>query len=121
MQHFSKLRVWRQAHEWVLSIYRLTRRFPAEERYGLTAQLRRAATSVPGNLAEGSRRRTVPDYGKFVNIAEGSLAECEYFLMLACDLGYADTTQHLSTAREIAKMLYGLRDALSSSQRGSQA
>src|SRR5215470_7007719 len=88
MQRFTDLRVWQKGHAFVLQVYRLTKNFPAEERYGLTSQLRRAALSVPTNIAEGSKRQTNAEYARFLNIAEGSLAESEYLLMVSRDLGY---------------------------------
>jgi len=78
----------------------------------LTTQLRRAAISVPTNIAEGSRRQHAPDFARFLNIAEGSLAELEYLLMLPRDLAYADQhalVPHIAEAREIARMLHALR------------
>jgi len=90
----------------------LTKTFPPEERYGLTSQLRRAALSVPTNVAEGSKRLTNPEYARFLNIAEASLAETEYLLMVSRDLGYltpAVTKPVLVEAGEIAKMLHTLR------------
>lgn len=112
MQPFTELKVWQRSHALVLKLYPLTLAFPAEERYGLTAQLRRAAISVPTNIAEGSKRRNRHDFARFLNIAEGSLAEVEYLLMLSRDLGYvseATTTPHLAEVTEISRMLHGLR------------
>ena len=114
MQHFTKLRAWAHAHQWVLAIYRETRSFPVDERYGVTAQLRRAASSVPANIAEGSKRRTDADFARFVNIAEGSLSEAEYHLILARDLGYLDPSELLEQVNELGKMLNGLRERLNS-------
>ncbi len=97
----------------MLHVYRLTKSFPPDERYGLTSQLRRAVLSVPTNIAEGSKRHTNPEYARFLNIAEGSLAETEYLLMVSRDLGYlsaATTTPALAEAEEIARMLNGLRN-----------
>jgi four helix bundle protein len=88
VQRFTQLKVWQEAHALVLAIYPLTSRFPADERFGLTSQLRRAAASVPSNIAEGSKRRSTRDYAHFLNIAESSLVEVEYFLILSRDLGY---------------------------------
>jgi four helix bundle protein len=113
MQRFTDLIVWQRSHALVLQVYRLTKSFPYEERFGLTSQLRRAVLSVPTNIAEGSKRQTNPEYARFLNIAEGSLAETEYLLMVSRDLGYlsaATTTPALAEAEEIARMLNGLRN-----------
>ena len=112
MQPFTDLQIWQRSHGLVLGIYELTRSFPIEERYGLASQLRRAVTSVPTNIAEGSRRQHRQDFARFLNIAEGSLAEVEYLLLVTKDLGYAtpDTVRgHLDEANEIARMLYAFR------------
>ena len=105
MQHFSKLAVWQRSHQLVLEIYRLTRNFPPEERFGVTSQLRRAAISAPTNIAEGSKRRQPRDFGHFLNIAEGSLAEVQYLLILTKDLGYVDEKTANSLAAEIDEIL----------------
>ena len=97
----------------MLHVYRLTKSFPPDERYGLTSQLRRAVLSVPTNIAEGSKRHTNPEYARFLNIAEGSLAETEYLLMVSRDLGYltaAITNPTLAEAEKIAKILNSLRE-----------
>ena len=112
MQHFRELKVWQKSHALVLNLYQLTKRFPADERFGLTSQLRRAAVSVPTNIAEGTKRLGKQDYARFLNIAEGSLSETEYLLTLSCDLGYLQkqgTAKPLSEVSEIARMLYALR------------
>ena len=83
--------VWRKAHEFVLGVYRLTAEFPKHEWFGLSSQLRRAAVSIAANIAEGFRRRGRPDKARFMNLAESSLDECQYYLMLAKDLGYGET------------------------------
>jgi len=113
MQRFTDLIVWQRSHALVLQVYRLTKSFPSDERFGLTSQLRRAVLSVPTDIAEGSKRQTNPEYARFLNIAEGSLAETEYLLMVSRDLGYlsaATTTPALAEAEEIARMLNGLRN-----------
>jgi len=112
MQRFTDLKVWQQAHALVLAIYPLTARFPAEERFGLTSQLRRAAVSVPSNIAEGSKRVSNPEYAHYLNIAEGSLAETEYQLILSRDLGYAAgaaVEPLFAQIAELARMLHALR------------
>ncbi|MEM6288553.1 MAG: four helix bundle protein, partial [Bacteroidota bacterium] len=91
MQPFQNLRVWQDAHALTLDVYRASRLFPADERFGLTNQLRRAASSVGANLAEGSSRRTDADFARFVQIAVGSVSEVENHLLLARDLGYLDS------------------------------
>src|ERR1700733_7466309 len=92
MKRFTDLMVWQRSHALVLQVYRLTKTFPSDERFGLTSQLRRAVLSVPTNIAEGSKRLTNPEYARFLNIAEGSLAETEYLLMVSRDLGYLSPT-----------------------------
>jgi four helix bundle protein len=95
----------------VLQLCHLTANFPAEERFGLTSQIRRSATSTPTNIAEGSKRRTNAEYARFLNIAEGSLA-AEYLLLLARDIGYLLADQAaplLAEVDEIARMLHHLR------------
>jgi four helix bundle protein len=84
---FQDLIVWAKAHEFVLRVHKFTTAFPRQESYGLCSQMRRAAVSVPGNIAEGFRRHSVNDKIRFMNIAEGSLEECRYHLILARDLG----------------------------------
>lgn len=112
MQRFTDLKVWQRSHALVLKGYGLTSLCPSEERYGLSAQLRRAILSVPTNIAEGSKREGRQDYARFLNIAEGSLAEAEYLLMVAKDLGYLGQeaiVPAMAEIKEIASMLHGLR------------
>ena len=82
-RHYKDLVAWQRSHEFTLAIYKQTQRFPADERYGLTSQLRRAAYSTPANISEGSGRETNKDYLRFLIIALSSLKETEYFLLLA--------------------------------------
>ena len=96
MQRFNDLKVWQRSHALVLEVYRRTASFPDGERFGLISQLRRAAVSVPTNIAEGSKRQRSQDYARFLNIAEGSLAEVEYLLLLSRDLA---TSPQRSTRR----------------------
>ena len=103
MQRFTELEVWRRSHSLVLEIYRLTQSFPSEEKFGLTSQIRRAAVSVATNIAEGSKRVARPDYARFLNISEGSLAETQYLLMVSRDLGYLSGTVHDSTKRALPR------------------
>ena len=112
MQRYTELKVWERSHALALAVYRQSASFPEQERFGLTAQLRRAAVSVPANIAEGSKRQGAQDFARFLNIAEGSLAETGYLLLLARDLGYLDAAAAknlLAEVDEIAAMLHALR------------
>ena len=112
MQRFTDLKVWQRSHALTLEIYRFRATFPTDERFGLVSQLRRAAVSVPTNIAEGSKRQSSPDYARFLNIAEGSLAETEYLLLLSRDLGYLkhEACEHpLAEVADVARMLHALR------------
>jgi len=112
---FEDLLVWQRSMALVREIYRITARFPSDERFGLTAQLRRAAVSIPSNIAEGHERSSTPDYIRFLTIAEGSLAEARTQLMIGCDLGYCTRTDIQPTLNEMAeikRMLYALRRSL---------
>ena len=90
---YQDLRVWKQGMQISKSIYLLTNSFPKHESYGLTSQLRRAATSIPANIAEGHARSSTKEYLKFLSIALGSLAECETFLILSQELGYSSSEE----------------------------
>ena len=112
MQSFEKLKVWERSHRLVLAVFRATKAFPREERFEMTSQLRRAVASVPTNIAEGTKRQTARDYARFLNIAEGSLAETRYLLILARDLGYGPPETFadlLDEANGIGRMLNALR------------
>jgi four helix bundle protein len=102
---FQSVQVWQKAHAWVLGVYRLTEKFPKHELFGLTSQLRRAAVSVPANIAEGFRRASIPEKLRFYNIAQGSLEECRYYLILANDLEYGATGILSGELEEVSKML----------------
>jgi four helix bundle protein len=102
---FEDVELWRKAHAWVLAIYRFTEVFPKHELFGLTSQLRRAAVSVPANFAEGFKKRGLADKVRFYNIAQGSLEECRYYLILARDLRYGDSGALIVALEEISKML----------------
>lgn len=102
---FEDVDIWKKAHAFVLDVYRLTEGFPKHELFGLTSQLRRAATSVPANFAEGFRKATKPDKLRFYGISLSSLEESRYYLRLAKDLSYADTIKLREQLEEISKML----------------
>ena len=109
---FQQLEVWQKAHSLVLAIYLMTRDFPKCEHYGLTSQMRRAAVSVPANIAEGFVKRGKADKVRFNNIAQGSLEETRYFLVLSHDLEYSDTTGLLAQVDEVSRMLEGYVSAV---------
>src|SRR5271169_4765455 len=109
---FQDQLVWQKAHRFVLEIYALTATFPKPETYGLSLQMRRAAVSIPANIAEGFRRRGKADKARFMNIAEGSVEECRYFLILAKDLGYGDTDKLAATLEEVSRLLCAYASAI---------
>jgi four helix bundle protein len=88
MQNYKELKVWGKAHEFTLRVYEVTKLFPKDEFYSLTNQLRRAASSVPANIAEGCGKNSQLDFANFLNIALGSSNEAEYYLILSRDLNY---------------------------------
>ncbi|HEX8000120.1 MAG TPA: four helix bundle protein [Pyrinomonadaceae bacterium] len=102
---FQHLIVWQKAHQFVLAVYHYSDYFPQKEVYSLTSQLRRAAFSIPANIAEGFRERTKADRVRYLNIAQGSLEECRYYLILAKDLGYGDNQQLMPQLEEVSKLL----------------
>ncbi len=107
--HFQQLEAWQEAHKLVLMVYQVTKGFPGEERYGLVAQMRRAAVSIPANIAEGFKRRGIQDKVRFYNIAEGSLEELKYFFILSKDLGYLTSSDDLMAQSEtVGRLLNGL-------------
>jgi len=115
MFHYSKLHVWQRSHKLVLDVYRASQSFPDAERYGLTSQLRRAALSVPTNIAEGSKRVAPKEYARFLNIAEGSLSETQYLILVGRDLGYIPkelARRYLGETSELLRMLHGLREKI---------
>ncbi len=108
MQDFRALKVWEKAHELTLEVYRSTARFPSNELYGLTNQIRRAAASIPSNIAEGCGRSGGADFARFLQIAMGSASELEYHLLLAGDLEFLGTeasNRLMGDAIEIKRML----------------
>ena len=112
---FRDLEVWKRAHSLALDVYRVTEGFPDRERFGITAQLRRSSTSVPANIAEGFGRKTTKDFLRHLAIANGSLEETRYFLILSCDLGFlrrADLARLEHDCDAVAMMLSALRRSL---------
>lgn len=112
---FQDLIVWQKSHQLVLLIYQYSETFPNKEMFGLTSQLRRAAISVPANIAEGFKKRGRLDKIRYLNIAHGSLEECRYYLILAKDLNYGDTGQIKEKVEEVSKLI----DAYSKAIRNS--
>lgn len=115
MKTFRDLKVWHKAHQIVLKIYKITKNFPTEEKFGLTAQIRRSASSIPTNIVEGFKRRSKKEYAYFLNLADSSLEETKYQIILAFDLKYiteTDFKQLEESCNEIGKMLYGLQNKL---------
>lgn len=102
---FEDLVVWKRAHQWVLDIYKFTQNFPKTEMFGITSQLRRAAVSIPANIAEGFKKRGKQDKARFMNIAQGSVEECRYYLILAGDLHYGEVRELRIKLEEVSKLL----------------
>ena len=120
VEGYEQLQVWERSHALALQVYKLTRNFPKSELYGLTAQLRRAVTAIPTNIAEGSARASRREYLQFCYIARGSLAEARYLLRLAHDLDYLSTSDFESTLEacdNIVRMLNGLMRFLGKARR----
>ena len=108
MQNYKDLKVWERAHQFTLAVYEITKTFPKEEIYSLTNQLRRAASSIPANIAEGCGKNTRAELAHFLNISLGSANETEYFLILSNDLKYLNATSFnnlFSAINEIKAML----------------
>ena len=108
MRDFRELKVWEKAHRLTLQVYRMTKNFSFDEGFGLTVQLRRAAASVPTNIAEGCGRDSERELARFMSIAAGSASEVEYQLLLACDLNYIqdETYRELNQqVNEVKRML----------------
>ena len=111
VRHYRDLLVWQKALTWVELVYAESGSWPSDERFGLISQVRRAAVSVPSNIAEGCARRSTPEFLRFLSIARGSLAEVETQLILAQRLAYIEEielTRLLEAADEISRMLSGL-------------
>lgn len=102
---FRDLIVWQKAHELVLDVYQVTQSFPKDEMYALTSQIRRSTMSVAANIAEGFKKTSSRDKIRIYNIAQGSLSETEYFLLLSQDLRYGDMKELLGKADEVGRIL----------------
>ena len=109
---FRDLIVWQKAHEFVLRTYELTKQFPREELYCLVPQMRRAAISIPANIAEGFKKRGLADKNRFFNTSQGSLEESRYYLVLSEDLGYGLSTTLEPLLEDISRLLIGYTQAV---------
>ena len=115
---FEELLVWQKAHSFVLRVYRLTSEFPKSEQFGLTSQFRRATVSIPANIAEGYKKKGKPDKLRFFNIAQGSLEECRYYIILSRDLNYIsdkDAKELTSELIEVSVLLNSYCNAIAQS------
>lgn len=116
-EKFWGLRVFKEAHQLVLLVYRLTKAFPPDERYGLVPQMRRAVVSVVANIVEGSKRKSAKDRIHFHTTSDASLEELKYYVYLSKELGYLDESAYsnlLERCRTVGKMLFGLSRSLRS-------
>ncbi len=107
---FQDLIVWQKAHHFVLEVYEVTKSFPKDELFGLISQIRRAVISVPANIVEGRKKKTIPHQASFINIAESSLEEVKYYLILSKDLNYINEEKYkhlFEKAEEIGKLING--------------
>lgn len=115
MEKFKQLKVWQKARTLILEVYKITKDFPDEEKFGLVNQMRRAAISVAANIAEGSRRKSVKDRKHFHNMANASLEELKFYFVICYDLGYIKKVsgeELTSLSREVGRMLYYLNKKL---------
>lgn len=104
MQNYKDLKVWEKAHRFTLEVCQVTKKFPKEEIYGLTSQLRRASSSVAANIAEGCGKNTKNDFANFLNISLGSSIEAEYFILLAKDLNYISSEEHEVLTKQVNEL-----------------
>ena len=105
---FTDLIVWQKAHEFVLEVYKVTRDYPMEERFALCSQFQRTAVSIPANIAEGYKKLSKADKLRFLNISQGSLEECRYYIILSRDLSYISVkinNELTGTLEEVSKLL----------------
>jgi four helix bundle protein len=119
LKDFRDLNVWQKSHALVLAVFKASQRFPREELYSLTSQLRRAAASVPANISEGCGRGSDPEFGRFLQMAMGSASETEYHLLLANDLHYLDETAFKELTRDVVEVKRMLASLLGKVKGGS--
>lgn len=111
---YHKLLVWQRAHEFVKDVYGVTKKFPKEEQFGIVSQLQRAAVSVAANIVEGQAKHSQRDFKRFLWIARGSLAECEYFLELSRDLGFISEKEYCEIDEERGEVSFLLNKFMKS-------
>lgn len=109
---FEDLVLWQKSHALVLANYKISASFPRNEDFGLTSQFRRAAVSIPANIAEGFAKESVADKARYLNIAQASLEEVKYYLILINDLGYGDTREVKEQANEVGRILNAYRNSV---------
>lgn len=122
MRSHEKLDVWRKSVDFVVKIYRMTEKFPSDERFGLTSQIRRASVSIPANIAEGAARESDKEFLRFLSIAQGSASEVETELLIANRLGFLPDENHIAARAaldEIGRMAMGLANHLKRKSRPS--
>ncbi len=117
MRDYKKLIVWERAHLLAVNVYKITKRFPKEELYGITSQIRRAVISIPTNIVEGSGRQTSKEFSRYLSIAAGSASEVEYLIMLSKELAFINEQESnplLTEIDEIKKMLHSFQIKINS-------
>ncbi len=117
MRDYKKLIVWERAHLLAVNVYKITKRFPKEELYGITSQIRRAVISIPTNIVEGSGRLTSKEFSRYLSIAAGSASEVEYLIMLSKELAFINEQESnplLTEIDEIKKMLHSFQIKINS-------
>src|ERR1700685_1169594 len=105
MRNYRDLKVWERAHTLTLEVYKSTRCFPSDERFGLTSQIRRSCSSIPANLAEGCGRRSDGEMARYVQIAMGSGAELSYHFLLARDLGFVQSAEYDALNADVSEIM----------------
>lgn len=113
---FEDLIVWQKSHAFVLDVYQYTNKFPKSELYGLASQFRRAAVSIAANIAEGFKKRGRKDKARFLNISQGSLEECRYYLILSKDLNYGENKELNTKLEDASKLLDAYSKAILNSE-----
>jgi four helix bundle protein len=121
MRNYRDLEVWKISHKLTLALYEASRKFPKEEMFGLTSQLRRAAISIGANLAEGCGRRTTPEFARFIRIAMGSASELDYHLLLCRDFEFVSKEFYEQSFKELTRIRKMLSALLTSVEGQIQA